>query len=174
MGNLTNLKGKIFSRLIVLRRVRPRCPTTWLCRCNCGNKTRVVACSLVSEKTKSCGCLAKEIVSRRNFRHGKYSTREHRMWRAAKARAEANALEFNIDVADVIVPEKCPILNIPLILNSSKPTDASPALDRIDNTLGYVKRNVLVISSRANRIKSDATAEELFAIAKFLEAQSGH
>ncbi len=39
--------------------------------------------------------------------------------------------------------------------------DASPSLDRLEPTRGYVKGNVAVISYRANRIKTDATAEEL-------------
>ena len=96
------------------------------------------------------------------------------MWRAAKARAEASNLDFNIDLSDIIIPEKCPILGIKLILNSSRPIDESPALDRINNALGYIRGNVVVISSRANRIKSDATASELFAIARFLEGRDGH
>lgn len=43
----------------------------------------------------------------------------------------------------------------------------SPTLDRIRPDLGYVKGNVIVISGRANRIKSDATIEELRDIASF-------
>jgi len=171
---LNNLKGRKFGRLTVLKRVRPQHPTTWLCVCECGNQKKVVAHSLVSGLTKSCNCIAKEILCRRNFRHGKYFTREHRMWRAAKARAKERGLTFNIELRDIVVPYKCPLLGINLILNSKRPTDASPALDRIDNSLGYVKGNILVISTRANRIKSDATASELFAIAKFLEEQNGY
>lgn len=43
----------------------------------------------------------------------------------------------------------------------------SPSLDRIRNELGYVRGNVIVISNRANRLKSDASIEELRDIASF-------
>jgi hypothetical protein len=47
--------------------------------------------------------------------------------------------------------------------------DSSPSLDRIDNSKGYVKGNVAVISFRANTLKNNATADELRAIANFMD-----
>lgn len=49
-------------------------------------------------------------------------------------------------------------------------TDNSPSLDRIDNSSGYVKGNVHIISMRANRIKSDATLQELKSVVKYLDS----
>lgn len=45
--------------------------------------------------------------------------------------------------------------------------DHSPSLDRIRGDLGYVPGNIIVISNRANRIKSDASIRELRDIASF-------
>lgn len=53
--------------------------------------------------------------------------------------------------------------------STNKRHDGSPTIDRIINDLGYVKGNVIVISWRANRIKSDATLAELKAIVAFYE-----
>jgi hypothetical protein len=47
------------------------------------------------------------------------------------------------------------------------PSDNTPALDRVDNTKGYVKGSVLVTSSRANVLKRDAEEWELRAIADY-------
>ena len=47
-------------------------------------------------------------------------------------------------------------------------TDASPSVDRIRGELGYVRGNICVISWRANKLKADATAEELEAIAAYI------
>lgn len=45
--------------------------------------------------------------------------------------------------------------------------DNSPTLDKIEPALGYVPGNIIVISGRANRLKADATIDELRAIASF-------
>ena len=37
----------------------------------------------------------------------------------------------------------------------------SPSLDRLDNNKGYTKENISVISYKANRIKNDASFEEI-------------
>ncbi len=43
----------------------------------------------------------------------------------------------------------------------------SPSLDRIDNTKGYMFENTIVISWRANALKSNATFDELRKLADF-------
>ena len=44
----------------------------------------------------------------------------------------------------------------------------SPSIDRIDNSKGYVKENICVISMRANMIKSVGNSEEHQKIADYL------
>jgi hypothetical protein len=86
----------------------------------------------------------------------------------AKQRAKEKGLEFNITEDDYSIPKFCPVLNIPIIQGQNRPTDNSPALDRIDNSLGYVKGNVRIISNRANELKNDATLDEVIAIAVYM------
>jgi hypothetical protein len=81
----------------------------------------------------------------------------------AKQRSDKKGFEFNLTIEDIIIPTQCPILNILIIPNSGK---NSPSVDRVDNTKGYVKGNVRIISSLANTMKSSATKEELLAFAK--------
>ena len=88
-----------------------------------------------------------------------------------KARAVLKGLDFNITIDDIFIPEYCPVLNVKLELNQKQGGgDTSPALDRIDSSKGYIKGNVQVISSKANRIKSNATTEEVGLVYKFLLA----
>lgn len=88
------------------------------------------------------------------------------MWQAAKTRASEKGLEFNIQPDDVTIPTHCPLLGTPILVGQSfSHREAAPTLDRIDNSKGYVKGNVWVISYRANRIKTDATVEELETVA---------
>jgi len=91
------------------------------------------------------------------------------MVRSARQRAIEAAVPFAITWQDVVIPSHCPILGLPLFqrVGTRGPGPNSPTLDRIQPELGYVPGNILVISARANRLKSDATLEELRAIASF-------
>lgn len=86
------------------------------------------------------------------------------IWRRIKDQAGYRELDFNLDKEDIIIPEVCPLLGIPLVFGG-KPYN-SPSLDRIDNTKGYVKGNVWVISKMANVMKQNATIEQLRTFAK--------
>lgn len=79
----------------------------------------------------------------------------------ARSRAKNKNLDFNITYDDIIVPDFCPLLNIPLFVNSKKLGPNSPTIDRIDNSKGYIKGNVLVISAKANTAKGSLSINEL-------------
>lgn len=89
-------------------------------------------------------------------------------------RAKKKGLGFDITAEDIPVPEYCPVLGIRLILGVDKDDlRDSPSVDRINNDLGYIKGNVMVISVRANELKSDATIEELEAVLNYIREQHG-
>lgn len=84
----------------------------------------------------------------------------------ARYRATQKGLGFNLVVEDIVVPAVCPVLGIPIEIGGRR--DHRPSLDRVDNSLGYVRGNVVVLSWRANRLKNDATIEELEAVLKYM------
>ena len=81
------------------------------------------------------------------------------MIRGVKKRVREKGYDVNISHEDIVIPTHCPIF--PWIELKLGGGDAAPTLDRIDNDLGYVKGNIQVISYRANRMKSDASLNEL-------------
>lgn len=89
------------------------------------------------------------------------------MWHNARSRAGAHGVPFTLKLEDVPpVPESCPVLGIPLKRNSKRgPSDSSPSLDRIVPERGYTPDNVRIISNKANRLRSDASAFELLRVA---------
>ena len=91
------------------------------------------------------------------------------MWHSCKKRAKKGGLPFDLTIEDLEVPEKCPILGLELKVGNDSSREISPSLDRIVPALGYVKGNIRVISLRANRLKSDASIEELEAILKYMK-----
>lgn len=86
------------------------------------------------------------------------------MWRRARDTAPSRKLEFNLDKEDIVIPDNCPLLDIPLIFGGERYN--SPSLDRIDNNKGYIKGNVWVISDLANRMKQNASIEQLITFSK--------
>ena len=81
--------------------------------------------------------------------------------RAARNRAKKNGMPFDIDLSDINIPDVCPILKTRILRIHGKRTGQSATLDRIDNSKGYVKGNVWVISSKANLMKNSASLAEL-------------
>lgn len=90
------------------------------------------------------------------------------MLHGAKGRAKVRNIEFNLTKEDITIPEYCPILGVKLTVGIMSHQDKyGPSLDRIDNSKGYIKGNVMVISKRANAMKNDASLEELKAFAQY-------
>ena len=90
----------------------------------------------------------------------------------AKRRAKRVGVEFDLLESDfdLPLPTRCPILGIPLTYGgngTSRQSDSSATIDEIDNDRGYLKGNVLICSWKANRMKSDASADELLRLGNF-------
>lgn len=95
---------------------------------------------------------------------------------AAKTRCKDTDIDFTVELQDLTpFPLTCPVLGIELdwLYEGRGGCDRSPSLDRLDPTQGYVKDNVAIISSKANRIKNDGNIEEVAAVLRWLEMQKG-
>lgn len=86
---------------------------------------------------------------------------------AARCRAKRAGLPCTITQDDIRIPTHCPALGWPLVLGDGRVGPQSPTLDKIVPDLGYVPGNVLVVSHLANRIKSNATPDQILAVATF-------
>lgn len=172
---------------------------TWVCVC--GKEVDIPASKVKTGHNRSCGCLkhrekeSKKIckhcgeISYRKNRHGNFAsvcqkcynrqcnsfkTRNPKkfMVQCAKVRANKAGVPFSITDEDFDIPEFCPVLGVKLESGTKKYHEASPSLDRIIPSKGYVPGNVVVMSFRANRIKGDATPEELRTIINWMDAQT--
>jgi hypothetical protein len=105
---------------------------------------------------------------RRKYLRAKKTNPLSLLFKNAKRRAKEKGLEFSITYDDVKMTDRCPILGIPLFSADGHAKDNSPSIDRIDSTKGYVPGNVMIISFRANTLKSDASIDELKMVLEFL------
>ena len=102
----------------------------------------------------------------------------HQLFYTIKRRAEQKGIKFTLtkdDIKELFAnrPKVCPILGIEIKyseLNVKKSlTDYSPSIDRLIPDKGYTKNNVSIISNLANRIKQDATVDQIEKVYKFLK-----
>jgi hypothetical protein len=90
--------------------------------------------------------------------------------KGARDSARRKGIEFNLELSDIIIPELCPVLGIPIVKNQKlgDRRDNGPSIDRRDNSLGYIRGNICVISWRANRLKWNGSAREFESILKYM------
>lgn len=114
----------------------------------------------------------RNITEKQYCREYRYTSPERyvsALWSYCKSRAKKKQLPFTIEQTDIQIPDVCPVLGIPLVMKAGGRQNGTPTVDRIKPELGYVKNNVTVISWRANRLKNDATLEELQAVVNYMK-----
>lgn len=96
----------------------------------------------------------------------------HDVFHNAKYRSKKNGIEFSITKKWVAlsVVKFCPLLQIELNYGASKSSDSSASIDRVDSSKGYTPENCKIISFKANRIKNNATLQDIQMLAKNLGA----
>lgn len=77
-------------------------------------------------------------------------------------------IPFEITEADLVIPDVCPVFKTPFCLDGHGRQPNSPSLDRIDNSKGYTKDNIRVVSWKVNSLKSNATADELIKVVLYM------
>lgn len=103
----------------------------------------------------------------KNNRKGKLNSNPRgKICMNAASNSKKNGCYFNITSEDIKLVKFCPILDIELDYNNSKICDNSPSIDKIIPSLGYVKDNIQIISVLANKMKSNATPEQLIKFSK--------
>ncbi len=75
-------------------------------------------------------------------------TPEELLWERTRQRSKEKKIGFEITVEDIVIPEFCPITNIPISTNpNDKSADNYYVLDRLDWLTGIVRGNVRVVSN---------------------------
>lgn len=99
----------------------------------------------------------------------------------ARQNAKVKGKEFSITLDDIVIPEICRYLKIPLTIfnpyekrGAGYCRDSQISIDRIDSTKGYIPGNIEIISCLANRMKNSATKEQLIQFAQsILDEEDG-
>ncbi len=78
-------------------------------------------------------------------------------------------MEVTVEYLKSIYPDDmiCPVLGIKMEVGDKNRNVNSPSIDKIIPEKGYVPGNVIIVSMKANRIKADATPDEIIKVGKF-------
>lgn len=101
------------------------------------------------------------------WRASMLSNAMHRAQRRG-AKFDRAALEELLDNA----PDRCPVFGTLFAVRRGVRgvVDTAPTVDRLDNSKGYVRGNMCLISWKANRVKNDATLSDLTAVVTWLRS----
>lgn len=88
MGKFIDLTGQRIGRLTVLQQAGKdkNGLLLWKCQCDCGNIFVTRGQDIRRGKSTNCGCRHKEVLQKRNYRHGMAGTRPYRIWKAMHSR----------------------------------------------------------------------------------------
>ncbi len=109
--------------------------------------------------------IRKQMKLKTNFIQRTYANKTDRrkglMLRNIKFSAKKRNIVFNLDYSDLELPKYCPILNIKLSYGFDPNSLNNASVDRIDNSKGYIKGNIIIMSRLANLMKNQASLDEL-------------
>ena len=139
----SNLPGTRFGLLETIEQAQKY---KWRCRCLCGGEKIARIYDLINGKTRSCGCLRRQLLSKRNTRHGitarQKFRREYHAWHHAKRRCTLpNHPGYRhyggrgIQMCDEWLS------NFPAFLAHLGPCPLKYSLDRINNNGNYEPGN---------------------------------
>lgn len=163
--NIRDLSGLRFEKLLVLKRgEKPQGTQTreayWECLCDCGKIKTIRASSLFWGKTKSCGCLVKEINSRPKCVGGSLARLASIYRRAARVRS----LEFHLSQEEfkTLTKGKCYYCGcLPAKeLTYRKDTIFYNGIDRVNNDKGYFLDNCVSCCEHCNKAKRMMSKKE--------------
>ncbi len=147
MSKLIDLTGQNFGRLTVLKRIRDNDlhRPHWLCECSCGEKKIIKGDYLRSKNIKSCGCLRREVTSRRSTKHGcrtrANTSKSYAAWAQMLGRCTNNTHRQYKDYGGRGIVVCARWIKFENFLEDMGESPRDKSIDRIDNNKGYYKSN---------------------------------
>lgn len=187
MPKFRNRLNERYGRLLVISHAGKddRNKHLWDCLCDCGEKKTVVGSNLSSGKSKSCGCLRKEYLTKSGNQFGLYKNREDailkvqysHLKRRHKKKSKSKCIKF--ETFKSLALDKCFYCGLESSKTLHDRTNETKkgkllsdtivkcnGVDRFDSNLGYLEGNVCSCCKRCNTAKSTMGLSEFLAYIK--------
>ncbi len=137
-------------------------------RCDCGEVKNILLASVKNGRTKSCGCIRKAHITKRNTRHGMHGEPEYKIWAGMKQRCNSPKAEHYDRYGGRGIKVSDEWNDYPNFIRSmGKRPDSSYTLERVDNNKGYCAENCVWAtkleqgSNKSNNRKYEYFGEQL-------------
>lgn len=169
--DLNDIINKKINKLVPMELIKKFNRSYYLCKCECGNLKEIKRSHIISGNIKSCGCYNIEILKGRKgeikntIKPNNYSAK-YRVYKSYEKHAIERRLIFdiNIDYFIEITSKNCYYCNAePKNITKTRGSRSSyiySGIDRVDNSLGYLKDNCVPCCKTCNIAKSNLTMEE--------------
>lgn len=136
--NVKDIAGQKFSRLTAVEYVKG---SRWRCLCECGNTHETSTGHLMSGIVRSCGCLVRDTLVKRNSTHGHPRDRTYWSWSHMLQRCLNQSDKSYADYGGRGITVCDEWLRFEAFFADMGDKPPGLLLDRIDNSCGYYNGN---------------------------------
>lgn len=135
----------------------------WLCKCSCGNLTKVDSGQLNNGNVKSCGCnKRRKGIDNPNWKG--FENISGNLFQSIRGCARNRRIEFNVSIEEIndLFQQQngtCALSGLDIHLIPHKET---ASLDRVDSSKAYTVDNIQWLHKDVNKIKSDLSISQFY------------
>lgn len=158
-----NLLNQRYGKLIIIEEIGIKNGhVLWLCKCDCGNFTKLITGELRTVKgTKSCGC-SKKSIREDNVHWKGHGEIPGKCFSKIKSECVRGSRTINFDLTieqlwELFLKQnrKCALTNQNIYFNIKAKDERTASLDRIDSDKDYTIDNVQWVHKDVNNMKQD-------------------
>jgi hypothetical protein len=146
LGKFKDVTGQKFNNLTAIKRIgfNKSGKTAWLFRCDCGVEKEIGLAQVIAGRTKSCGCLKNDRISKLTFSHGDSRTRLYRIFHDMHSRCmnKKNSGYKNYGGRGIKICEQWRDFTVFRSWALENEYTDNLTIDRIDNNGDYSPENV--------------------------------
>lgn len=172
--NADDIVGKTYTLITVTKYLGYVAPEhQYEYQCECGSIRKAKRSNLLHGRTKSCGCITKQLRNSKSPHWKGFGQISHSFWTHIKHHADSRNLTFTITIEEAWQmfekqDRRCALSGRLLTMQKdiNQKVARTASLDRIDSSRGYTTGNIQWIHKDINKMKLDFPLEMFLSLCK--------